>query len=59
MQDEVRNWECIGARLQGEIQDVRLQLQRRVQEVQQTKTELEQHKNQIEVILFTEYVIYY
>ncbi|KAJ9575095.1 hypothetical protein L9F63_007756 [Diploptera punctata] len=47
-QEEVRNWERIGARLRGEVQDVRLQLQRRVQDLEQTRNELERHKDQIE-----------
>ena len=51
VQEEVRNWERIGARLRGEVQDVRLQLQRRVQELEQTRNELERHKDQIEVII--------
>ncbi|PSN34421.1 hypothetical protein C0J52_16623 [Blattella germanica] len=49
LKDEVRNWERMGARLRGEVQDVRLQLQRRVQELENTKKELEQHKDQIQV----------
>jgi peptidoglycan hydrolase CwlO-like protein len=49
VQEEMRNLERIGARLRGEVQDLHLQLQRRVQEMENTRAELEQHQNQIEV----------
>jgi len=49
VQEEVRNWERIGARLHGEIQDVRLQLQQRVLELENTRDELLRHRDQIEV----------
>jgi hypothetical protein len=49
MQEEVRNWERVGARLQGQIQDMHLQLQRRVQELKNTKDELQQYQDEIEV----------
>lgn len=49
VQEELKNWERIGARLRGEVQDVHLQLQRRVQELENTKDELQQHRDQIEV----------
>ncbi|XP_069672096.1 uro-adherence factor A isoform X2 [Periplaneta americana] len=48
VQDEVRNWERLGARLRGEVQDVRLQLQRRVQDLEHTRDELQRHKDQVE-----------
>ncbi|XP_021918732.1 uncharacterized protein LOC110829379 isoform X2 [Zootermopsis nevadensis] len=48
VQEELKNWERIGARLRGEVQDVHLQLQRRVQELENTKDELQQHRDQIE-----------
>jgi hypothetical protein len=49
VQEEMRNLERIGARLRGEVQDLHLQLQRRVQELENTRDELQQHQNQIEV----------
>jgi chromosome segregation ATPase len=49
VQEEMRNLERIGARLRGEVQDLHLQLQRRVQELANTRDELQQHQNQIEV----------
>jgi hypothetical protein len=49
VQEEVKNWERIGARLHGEVQDMHVQLQRRVQELEKTKDELQQHRDQIEV----------
>lgn len=48
VQEEMRNLERIGARLRGEVQDLHLQLQRRVQELENTRDELQQHQNQIE-----------
>jgi len=49
IQEEVRNWERVGARLQGQVQDVHLQLQRRIQELKNTKEELQQYRDQTEV----------
>lgn len=49
VQEEMRNLERISARLRGEVQDLHLQLQRRVQELENTRDELQQHQNQIEV----------
>jgi chromosome segregation ATPase len=49
VQEEMRNLERIGARLNGEVQDLHLQLQRRVQELESTRDELQQHQDKIEV----------
>lgn len=49
IQEEVRNWERVGARLHGQVQDVQLQLQRRIQELKNTKDELQQYRDQTEV----------
>jgi hypothetical protein len=49
IQEEVRNWERAGARLHGQVQDVHLQLQRRMQELKNTKDELQQYRDQTEV----------
>jgi len=49
IQEEVRNWEQVGARLHGQVQDVHLQLQRRIQELKNTKDELQQYRDQTEV----------
>lgn len=49
IQEEVRNWERVGARLRGQVQDVQLQLQRRFQELKNTKDELQQYRDQTEV----------
>jgi phage shock protein A len=49
VQEEVKNWERIGARLHGEVQDLHLQLKQRVQKLQNAKDELQQHQGQIEV----------
>lgn len=49
VQEEVKNWERIGARLHGEVQDLHLQLKQRVQKLQNAKDELQQHQDQIEV----------
>jgi len=48
IQEEVRNWERVGARLHGQVQDVQLQLQRRIQELKNTKDELQQYRDQTE-----------
>lgn len=50
IQEEVRNWERAGARLHGQVQDAHLQLQRRMQELKNTKDELQQYRDQTEVI---------
>lgn len=49
IQEEVRNWERAGARLHGQVQDVHLQLQRRIEELKNTKDELQQYRDQTEV----------
>jgi len=49
IQEEVRNWERVGTRLHGQVQDMHLQLQRRIQELKNTKDELQQYRDQTEV----------
>lgn len=56
VQEEMRNLERIGARLRGEVQDLHLQLQRRVQELENTRDELQQHQNQIEVSIAKDFI---
>jgi guanylate kinase len=49
IQEEVRNWERVGARLHGQVQDVHIQLQQRIQELKNTRDELQQYRDQTEV----------
>jgi uncharacterized coiled-coil DUF342 family protein len=49
IQEKVKNWETAGARLHGQVRDMHLQLQRRIQELKNTRDELQQYRDQTEV----------
>lgn len=46
---QLRDWEVLGARLKSELQEVMLQLNSKNREIDDVKSDLQSHRQQIEV----------
>ncbi|GLH01688.1 Uncharacterized protein GBIM_07766 [Gryllus bimaculatus] len=49
VQEKLTNWEQLGSRLRSELEEARLQLQLKVQELDDTKVDLQSYKEQVEI----------